>query len=91
MSEKKVTITVSGNQITVDPDPVQPKKNQDNVKWECNQQFSVSLQGNTIQGQQQGNKYAGSSGTFPTVEKIKYSVTVGGNELDPEVDVQPGP
>ena len=90
MSEKKVTITVSGSAISVDPDPVKPKKNQDNVKWECDQQFSISMQGNTIQSHQDGSKkYVGASGTFPTVEKIKYSVTVGSNELDPEVDIQP--
>ncbi len=89
MSSKSVTITVSGSSITVNPDPVKPKKNQDNVTWECAQQFSISIQGSTIQSQQQGNRYVGSSGTFPTVEKIKYSVTVGSNELDPEVDVQP--
>ena len=89
MSDKNVSITVSGSQISVDPDPVQPKKNQDKVKWQCDQQFSIDLQGSTLQSSQNGNKWSLTSNTFPTVEKIKYSVTVGGNELDPEVDVQP--
>jgi len=89
MSEKKASITVSGGTISVFPDPVQPKKNQDNVKWECDQQFSIGLQGNTLRSSQSGNKWSASSGTFPNVQKIKYSIQAGGNELDPEVDVQP--
>ena len=89
MSEKKVSISVSGSTISVVPDPVQPKKNQDTVKWECDQQFSIEMQGSTLQSSQNGNKWSVSSNTFPTVEKIKYNVVSGGNELDPEVDVQP--
>ena len=89
MSDKNVSITVSGSTISVSPDPVQPKKNQEKVKWECGQQFSITMEGSTLQSSQSGNKWTATSNTFPTVQKIKYSVTVGGNELDPEVDVQP--
>ena len=91
MSDKKVDITVSGSTISVFPDPVQPKKNLDKVKWECAQQFSIGIQGSTLQSSQNGGngKWTATSNTFPTVETIKYTVTSGGNELDPEVDVQP--
>jgi hypothetical protein len=89
--DKTVTVTIAGNSISVSPDPVKPKKNQDKVKWECaTGPFTIDLPSESIEGKQNGSTYVGMSKTFPTVEKIKYSVSAPGAEtLDPEVDVQP--
>jgi len=90
MPEKKVTVTISSGQITVDPESVQVHKAQDNVKWTGDSQFTIDLPGYTINYKQEGNKYVGVSGTFPTVGKIKYDVSAPGAEtLDPDVDVIP--
>ena len=91
MSEKKVTVTVSSGQITVDPTSIQVHKAQDNVKWTCDtSQFTIDLPGYTVNYKQEGGKYVGVSGTFPIVGKIKYDVSSPGAEtLDPEVDVIP--
>jgi len=91
MSDKKVTVTITGRTISVAPDPVQPKVNQDKVKWECDTgTFTIKLPGESIPAKQEGSKFVGTSKTFPTVEKIKYSVSApGADTLDPEVDVQP--
>ena len=91
MPEKKVTVTVSSGRITVDPTSIQVHKAQDNVKWTCDtSQFTIDLPGFTVSYKQEGGKYVGVSGTFPTVGKIKYDVSSPGAEtLDPEVDVIP--
>jgi hypothetical protein len=90
MSDKKVTITVSGGSISVDPDPVKPKKATDNVSWECDQSFTIDLPGFTVNYRMEGSKFVGVTGTFPTVETLKYSVSSpGAADLDPDVDVQP--
>ena len=90
MSDKKVTVTVSGSSISVSPDPVKPKKATDNVKWESDKSFTIDLPGYTVDYRMEGAKFVGVTGTFPTVEKLKYSVaSPGATDLDPEVDIQP--
>jgi hypothetical protein len=91
MSEKKVTVTVSSGQITVDPTSVQVKKEHDNVKWICDTSaFTIGMPGYTITYREEGGKHVGVSGTFPTLGKIKYDVSApGAPTLDPEVDVIP--
>jgi hypothetical protein len=91
MSEKKVTVTITSGQITVDPSSVQVKKEQDNVKWICDtSQFTIDMPGHTIDYRNDGGKFVGVSGSFPTLGKIKYDVSApGATTLDPEVDVIP--
>jgi hypothetical protein len=91
MPEKKVTVTVSSGRISVDPPSVQVHKAQDNVKWICDtSQFTIDMPGYAINYKQEGSKYVGVSGNFPTVGKIKYDVSSPGAEtLDPDVDVIP--
>lgn len=93
MPEKKVAVTIASGQISVNPSSIQVKKSQDNVKWVCDagQQFTITMPGYTIDYRQEGGKYVGVSGMFPTVGKIKYDVSSPGAEtLDPDVDVIPG-
>ncbi|MEK6374398.1 MAG: hypothetical protein AABO58_17055 [Acidobacteriota bacterium] len=91
MSDKKVTVTITSRTISVHPDPVQPKKEQDKVKWECDTSaFAIDLAGQRIQSRPEGSKHVGMSNTFSKVEKLKYTVSApGADPLDPEVDVQP--
>lgn len=91
MSEKKVTVTIASGEISVDPTSVQVKKEQDNVKWVCDtSQFTITLPGFTVDYKQEGGKYVGVSGSFPTLGKIKYDVSSpGAATLDPDVDVIP--
>ena len=91
MSEKKVTVTVSSGQISVDPPSVQVHKAQDNVKWICDTSaFTIDMPGYTVDYKLEGSKHVGVSSTFPTVGKIKYDVSAPGAEtLDPDVDVIP--
>jgi hypothetical protein len=91
MSEKKVVVTVSAGQISVDNPSVQVHKGQDNVKWTCDTSaFTIDMPGYTISYKTEGTKHVGVSGTFPTVGKIKYDVSApGAATLDPDVDVIP--
>jgi len=91
MPEKKVTVTVSSGQISVDPPSVQVKKSQDNVKWVCDtSSFTINLPGYTVNYMQEGSKHVGVTSKFPTVGKIKYDVSAPGAEtLDPDIDVIP--
>jgi hypothetical protein len=91
MSEKKVTVTVSSGQITVDPMSVQVKKEHDHVKWICDtSSFTIGIPGYPIQYREEGGKHVGVSGTFPTLGRIKYDVSAPGAEtLDPDLDVIP--
>jgi len=90
MADKKVTVTI-GSTISVNPDPIQAKKNQDKVQWESTTgQFTIDLPGHTITYKQEGQKYIGLSGDFSTVGTLKYSVSASGKPvLDPEVEVVP--
>ncbi|HEV7571399.1 MAG TPA: hypothetical protein VGQ21_07845 [Thermoanaerobaculia bacterium] len=91
MPEKKVTVTVSSGQISVDPPSIQVKKAHDNVKWVCDTSpFTIDLPGYPIRYKEEGGKHVGVSDNFPTVGKIKYDVSAPGAEtLDPDVDVIP--
>jgi hypothetical protein len=91
MSEKKVTVTVSAGNITVDHPRIEVKKAQDNVKWICDTSaFTIDMPGYTINYKLEGTKHVGVSGTFPTEGRIKYDISAPGAEtLDPEVDVIP--
>jgi hypothetical protein len=91
MSEKKVSVAISGGVISVDPETVQVKKAQDNVKWVSETgRFSIDLPGYTVTYHDEGKKHVGISTTFPTVGVIKYSVSAeGAPTLDPDVDVIP--
>lgn len=90
MSDKKVTVTI-GSTISVDPTKVQVKKNQEKVKWESTTgEFTIDLPGHTITYKQEGSKYVGTSGDFPNVGTLKYSVEAPGKPiLDPEVEIVP--
>ncbi len=70
---------------------IQVKKDHDNVKWTCDtSQFTIDLPGYSIQYRQEGTRYVGVSGMFPTLGKIKYDVSAPGAEtLDPDVDIIP--
>jgi len=91
MPEKKVTVTVSSGQISVDPPSIQVKKSQDNVKWTCDTSaFTINLPGYTVSYKEEGGKHVGVSTSFPTVGTLKYDVSAPGAEtLDPDIDVIP--
>jgi hypothetical protein len=91
MPEKKVTVTVSSRQISVDPPSIQVKKAQDNVKWVCDTSpFTINIPGYTVNYKEEGGKHVGVSTTFPTVGNIKYDVSApNATTLDPDIDVIP--
>jgi len=93
MPDKKVQVTI-GSSISVSPETIQVKKDQDNVKWEndAGTEFSVDIPGYaTPSCKREGNKYVCVSSTFPTATKsIKYSVSSPGKPvLDPDIEVIP--
>ena len=93
MADKKVSVTI-GSAISVSPDPVQLRVNNDKAKWENDNgtQFSIVLpsQYPTPQCGAQGSKYVCTSDTFGSVGTIKYTVTSPGvPDLDPDMDIVP--
>jgi hypothetical protein len=91
MSEKRVTVTVAGGKISVDPSSIQVRKATDHVRWVCDtSDFTINMPGFTVDHHHENGKHHGVSGTFPTLGKIKYDVSAPGAEtLDPDVDVIP--
>jgi hypothetical protein len=91
MPEKRVTVTVTPEGISVDPPSVQVQKGHHFVKWVCETSpFTIDLPGYQVTYQQEGRKYVGQTGVFPALGKIKYDVSApGAPTLDPEVDVIP--
>ena len=90
MAQKPVTVSFnsSSKTISVSPDPVKPKKNQDGVTWTGSQQFKIKYQGNTHTATGSGTNWTVVVGTFNTLETIKYDVTSNGySDLDPEIEV----
>jgi len=93
MADKDVTVTIGGT-ISVNPDPVVLKKNNDKAKWvnDNGTEFGIVLPSGYDQPVcgAQGNKYVCTSKTFGSVGVIKYTVTSPGKpDLDPEVEVVP--
>jgi hypothetical protein len=92
MPEKKVSVTV-GSSISVDPNSIQVKKAQDNVKWvnDAGIEFGIQIPGYpTPQCRMEGNKYVCVSGTFPNTGTVKYDVTSPGKPtLDPDLEIIP--
>lgn len=92
MPEKKVSVTV-GSSISVDPNSIQVKKTQDNVKWVNDEgiEFAIQIPDYPApQCRKEGNKYVCVSGTFPNTGTIKYDVTSPGKPtLDPDLEIIP--
>ena len=89
MPEKKVPVTVSAGQITVDKPSVQSHKDTGQRQMDrTTSQFTINMPGYTIQVQTGRRQVRRRIGNFPTVGKIKYDVSAPGAEtLDPEVDI----
>ena len=93
MADKKVTVTI-GSSISVDPDPVILRINNDKAKWENDNgtPFAIVLPSQYPQPTcgAQGSKYICTSQTFSATGTIKYTVTSPGiTDLDPDMDVVP--
>ena len=93
MADKKVTVTI-GSSISVNPDPVTLRVNNDKAKWENTSgiEFAIQLPAGypTPTCGRQGNNYVCTSQTFGTVGTVKYTVTSPGiPDLDPEADIVP--
>jgi len=92
MADKKVTVTI-GSSISVNPDPVELRVNNDKAKWVSDgTPFAIVLPSQYTQPTcgQQGTNYVCMSGTFGSTGTIKYTVTSPGKpDLDPDMDVVP--
>jgi hypothetical protein len=99
MSTRQVQVSISGSDIRVNPDPIPVDPNVDNVEWTNNNgtAFTIDLPPGEpkASGGASGGKYVCTAGPFQNSTKnkkrVKYTVKSGGAELDPEVEVQPGP
>jgi hypothetical protein len=93
MADKKVTVSI-GSSISVDPDPVVLRVNNDKAKWvnDAGIPFDIVLSAAypAPTGGPQGSKYVCTSQTFGAIGKVKYTVTSPGKpDLDPEADIVP--
>ena len=92
MSDKKVQVTI-GSSISVDPQSIQVKKNQEKVTWvnDAGTEFSIAIEGHDAPScQLQGKKYVCVSKEFAADGVYKYSVSSPGKPvLDPEIEVIP--
>jgi hypothetical protein len=93
MADKKVTVTI-GSSISVNPDPVVLRVNNDKAKWENNAgiEFGIVLPAGYPAPTcgMQGSNYVCTSQTFGTVGTVKYTVTSPGKaDLDPDADIVP--
>ena len=89
--QRDVTVTFTNGQISVNPDPVKPKKNDDTVNWAGRVQFTIQgLPGGDIVATGSGSQWSASAGPFSTVTTYKYNVAATGYPtLDPEIEIQP--
>jgi len=93
MADKKVTVTI-GSTISVDPDPVVLRVNNDKAKWEndAGTPFGIVLPAGypTPTCGPSGSNYVCTSQTFGTVGTVKYTVTSPGKPpLDPDIEIIP--
>ena len=93
MADKKVTVTINTT-ISVDPDPLQLRVNNDKAVWQNSNgtAFAIVLPSGypTPVCGPQGSNYVCTSQTFGSIGNIKYTVTSPGKpDLDPELDIVP--
>jgi hypothetical protein len=93
MADKKVVVTI-GSSISVDPDPVVLRVNNDKAKWvnDAGIPFAIVLPAghHTPAGGREGSSHVCTSQTFGAVGKVKYTVTSPGlPDLDPDAEIVP--
>jgi len=93
MADKKVTVTIAST-ISVNPDPVVLRVNNDKAKWEnsAGVEFGIVLPAGypTPTCRREGSNYVCISQTFGTVGTVKYTVTSPGKpDLDPDAEIVP--
>ena len=83
------SVTVSFNPLRVNPDPVTISVG-GNVTWTCGDgDFSITFDSGSHPGNP-GNSHNGrvTSGAFNARGTVKYTVTGGGQTLDPDIEIQ---
>lgn len=93
MADKKVDVTI-GTSISVNPDPVVLRVNNDKAKWvnSAGTPFAIVLPSGypTPSCGAQGSQYVCTSQTFGSVGTVKYTVTSPGiADLDPDAEIVP--
>ena len=89
-SEKVVRITMKDGLPVPDQDPVTVKKDNQKVRWSSDFDFKIAVDGYTdVTYSSGGGQFHAKSGAFSTIKQYKYTISAGGVDNDPVLDVQP--
>ncbi|MDP9191262.1 MAG: hypothetical protein M3P06_06115 [Acidobacteriota bacterium] len=89
-SDRVVRVTLKDGLPVPDQDPVKVKKDNQKVRWSADFDFKITVDGYTdIKYSSGGGEYSAKSGVFSTVKQYKYTISAGGVENDPVLDIEP--
>ena len=88
--EKVVRITMQSGLPVPDQDPVKVKKDNQKVRWAADFDFQISVDGYTdVSYSSNGSEFSAKSGAFSTIRQYKYTISAGGVDNDPVLDIEP--
>jgi hypothetical protein len=89
-SEKVVRVTMRDGLPVPDQDPVKVKKDNQKVKWAADFDFQITVDGySDVTYSSGGGQFYAKSGAFGTIKQYKYTISAGGVDNDPVLDVEP--
>lgn len=89
-SEKVVRITMKDGLPVPDQDPVKVKKDNQKVRWSADFDFKITVDGYTdVSHSAGGGQFHAKSGAFDTIKQYKYTISAGGVDNDPVLDIEP--
>ncbi|HEU4889749.1 MAG TPA: hypothetical protein VFV49_17830 [Thermoanaerobaculia bacterium] len=89
-SEKVVRITMKDGLPVPDQDPVVVKKDNQKVRWAADFDFRITVDGySDVRHTNGGGQYHAQTGAFGTIKQYKYTISAGGVDNDPVLDIQP--
>ena len=90
VSEKVVRITMKDGLPVPDQDPVTVKKDNQKVRWAANFDFRITVDDYAdVSYSSGGGEFSAKSGAFNTIRQYKYTISAGGVDNDPVLDIEP--
>ena len=88
--DKVVRITMQNGIPVPDQDPVAVKKNDQKLRWTADFDFRITVDGYTnLTYTNGGGGYNCKTGSFPSEQQYKYTISANGVDNDPLIDVKP--
>ncbi len=87
--DKVVRITMQDGIPVPDQDPVAIRKNDQKLRWTADFDFRITIDGYANLTYSNNSEYTCKTGSFPSEQQYKYTISANGVDNDPTIDVKP--